>query len=370
MLAAVCPGVGQAWELREVSTPVAGPGEVLIRVHASGICHNDVWVTDGTLPYPPIEPTIVGHEPAGEVVEVGAGVTARKVGDRVGATWIQAGCGSCDYCARNLPLTGVTGLNCTAPAMTGLTRPGGHAEYLAVPAASTVLLPDALSYQAAAPLLCAGYTSWSALRAGDPKPHERVAVLGIGGLGHLAVQFSKACGLETVAVTSSPDKHELARDLGADQVVADGSELAAIGGADVIVVTGPSYQAASESLAGLRVNGRLVLAGIDPIGILHDRPVAAVLRQGADGSRRHPQRPALPGRGARPGRPQRHHADDRGLPEGAGHRRGRAGGLRPGPIPGRGQLLTDRRSDGQFVQPSASPAMAGRWAVVSSSTIR
>lgn len=266
MLASVCPGVGQAWELREVPTPVPGPGEVLIRVRASGMCHNDVWVTDGTLPYPPIEPTIVGHEPAGEVVEVGAGVTTRKVGDRVGATWIQAGCGTCAHCALNLPITGITGLNCAAPAMTGLTRPGGHAEYLAVPASSTVALPDALSYEAAAPLLCAGYTSWSALRAGNPQPHERVAVLGIGGLGHLAVQFSRACGFETVAVTSSPDKHELARKLGADHVVADGAGLAAIGGADVIVVTSPSYQAASESLAGLRVNGRLVLAGIDPSG--------------------------------------------------------------------------------------------------------
>lgn len=266
MLAAVCPGVGQTWELREVPTPEPGPGEVLIRVHASGMCHNDVWVTDGTLPYPPIEPTIVGHEPAGEVVEVGAGVTARKVGDRVGASWIQAGCGSCDYCTRNLPVTGITGLNCVAAAMTGLTRPGGHAEYLVVPAASTVLLPDALSYQDAAPLLCAGYTSWSALRAGNPQPPERVAVLGIGGLGHLAIQFSKACGFETVALTSSPDKHALARELGADQVVADGAELAGIGGADVIVVTSPSYQAASESLTGLRAHGRLVLAGIDPAG--------------------------------------------------------------------------------------------------------
>ena len=266
MLASVCPGVGKAWELREVPMPVPGPGEVLIRVYASGICGNDVSVTDGTYPFPPIDPAIVGHEPAGEIVEVGAGVTARKVGDRVGATWVQAGCGSCDHCARNLPVTGITGINCAAPAMTGLTRPGGHAEYLAVPASSTVMLPDALSYEAAAPLLCAGYTSWSALRAGNPQPHERVAVLGIGGLGHLAVQFSKAGGFETVAVTSSPDKHGLARELGADHVVTDGAGLAAIGGADVIVVTGASYQAATESLAGLRVNGRLVLAGIDPSG--------------------------------------------------------------------------------------------------------
>ncbi|MFF5056755.1 alcohol dehydrogenase catalytic domain-containing protein [Micromonospora sp. NPDC000663] len=266
MLASVCPAVGQAWELREVPTPVPGPGEVLIRVHASGLCRNDVWLTDGTYPYPPIEPTIVGHEPAGEVVEVGAGVTSRRVGDRVGATWIQGGCGSCDHCRLNLPVTGITGMNCVSPAMTGLTRPGGHAEYLAVPASSTVLLPDALSYEMAAPLLCAGYTSWSALRAGNPQPHERVAVLGIGGLGHLAVQFSRACGFETVAVTSSPDKTELARGLGADHVVSDGEGLAKIGGADVVVVTGTSYGAAAECLSGLRVNGRMVLATIDPAG--------------------------------------------------------------------------------------------------------
>jgi alcohol dehydrogenase/propanol-preferring alcohol dehydrogenase len=266
MLAAVCPGAGRAWELREVATPVPGPGEVLIRVHASGVCGNDVWLTNGTFPYPPIDPTIVGHEPAGEVVEVGAGVTSRQVGDRVGATWIQGGCGSCDHCRLNLPVTGITGMNCALPAMTGLTRPGGHAEYLAVPASSTVLLPDELPYEVAAPLLCAGYTSWSALRAGNPQPHERVAVLGIGGLGHLAVQFSKACGFETVAVTRTPDKHELTRMLGVDHVVSDGEGLAKIGGADVIVVTGTSYEAAAECLAGLRVNGRMVLATIDPSG--------------------------------------------------------------------------------------------------------
>ncbi|MGN9913556.1 alcohol dehydrogenase catalytic domain-containing protein [Phytohabitans sp. LJ34] len=266
MLASVCPAAGETWELREVRTPVPGPGEVLIRVHASGLCSNDVSLTNGTFPYPPIDPTIVGHEPAGEVVEVGAGVAARKVGDRVGATWIQGGCGSCDHCRLNLPVTGITGMNCDSPAMTGLTRTGGHAEYLVVPASSTVLLPEALPYEMAAPLLCAGYTSWSALRAADPRPHERVAVVGIGGLGHLAVQFSKACGFETVAVTRTPDKHELARELGADHVVSSGEALARIGGADVVVVTATSYEAATECLAGLRINGRMVLATIDPSG--------------------------------------------------------------------------------------------------------
>ncbi|MFD6756935.1 alcohol dehydrogenase catalytic domain-containing protein [Micromonospora gifhornensis] len=266
MKAAVVPGVNQPWELREIPTPRPGPGEVLIRVRASGVCGNDVWLTRGVYPFPPFSPTVVGHESAGEVVEVGPGVTTREVGDRVGATWVQGGCGLCDYCQLHLSVTGQSAMNCAAPALTGMTRLGGHAEYLVVPAESTVRLPGGLSYELAAPMLCAGYTAWSALRAGEPRPHDRVAVLGIGGLGHLAVQFSRACGFETIAVTRTPDKRDLAHKLGADLVVTDGAELQAAGGADVIVVTGISYPAASEALAGLRVNGRLVLASIDPAG--------------------------------------------------------------------------------------------------------
>ncbi|ETK37184.1 alcohol dehydrogenase catalytic domain-containing protein [Microbispora corallina] len=266
MKAAVVAQAGARWEIREVPTPRPGPGQVLIKVHASGVCHNDVWLTSGVYPFPPLDPVVVGHEPAGEVVEVGEGVTSRKVGDRVGATWVQAGCGRCDYCRLGLPVTGQTGMNCAAPVMTGMTAPGGHAEYVAVAADSTVLLPDNVTYEQAAPVLCAGYTAWSALRAGEPRPYERVAVLGVGGLGHMALQYSKACGYETVAVTRSPDKHELARDLGADIVVGGGEELREAGGADVILVTGTSYPAASDALRGLRVNGRMVLATIDPAG--------------------------------------------------------------------------------------------------------
>lgn len=266
MKAAVVPGVNETWELREIPTPHPGPGEVLIRVHASGVCGNDVSLTRGVFPFPPISPTVVGHEPAGEVVEVGAGVTSRQVGDRVGATWIQGGCGRCDYCQLNLPVTGQSGMHCTGAAMTGITRLGGHAEYIAVPASSTVLLPDGVSYELAAPVLCAGYTAWCALRAAGPMPHERVAVLGVGGLGHLAVQFSRACGFETVAMTHTPDKADLIRKLGADHVVRNGDELNELGGADVIVATGTSYPAASDALGALRANGRMVLATIDPAG--------------------------------------------------------------------------------------------------------
>lgn len=266
MKAAVVPGVNETWVIQDVPTPTAGPGEVLIRVRASGVCHNDVWLTRGVFPFPAGDPAITGHEPAGEVVEVGAGVTARQVGDRVGATWVQGGCGRCDYCRLNLPVTGQTAMNCAAPRMTGMTGQGGHAEYLAVPAESTVLLPDGVPFELAAPMLCAGYTAYSALRAADPKPGERVAVLGIGGLGHLALQFSSACGFETVAITRTPEKHELARKLGADIVVGTGAELREAGGADVVLATGLSYEAATDALQGLRLGGRLVLANIDPAG--------------------------------------------------------------------------------------------------------
>lgn len=266
MKAAVVAEVNARWEIREIPTPRPAPGQVLIRVWACGVCHNDVWLTRGVYEFPPIRPMVTGHEAAGEVVEVGAGVTSRRVGDRVGSTWIQDTCGRCEHCRLNLPVTGQSATNCAAPVLTGITVQGGHAEYIAVAAASTVLLPERLSYEAAAPMMCAGYTAWSALRAAEPRQPERVAVLGIGGLGHLAVQFSRACGFETVAITRSADKHDLARELGAHHVVGSGEELRELGGADVILVTGTSYPFASETLQGLRANGRMVLASIDPTG--------------------------------------------------------------------------------------------------------
>ena len=162
MKAVVVPQVNGPWELREIPTPRPAAGQVLIRVHASGICHNDVWLTNGAFPFPPIDPVVLGHEPAGEVVDVGPGVTSRQVGDRVGATWMQGTCGRCGYCRRNLPMTGQAAISCQAPVMTGITAQGGHAEYIAVAACSTVLLPDNVTYEAAAPMLCAGYTAWCA----------------------------------------------------------------------------------------------------------------------------------------------------------------------------------------------------------------
>lgn len=202
------------------SVPKAEPGLVLVKIHASGMCYTDVWATQGA--GGDIYPQTPGHEVVGEIIEVGAGVHTRKVGDRVGTTWVQSSCGRCSYCRQNRPLTGQTAMNCDSPRTTGFATQGGHAEYIAISAEGTVLLPDGLDYTDAAPMMCAGYTTWSGLRDAEPKPGDRIAVLGIGGLGHVAVQFSKALGFETIAITHSPDKHKLATDLGADIVVADG----------------------------------------------------------------------------------------------------------------------------------------------------
>jgi D-arabinose 1-dehydrogenase-like Zn-dependent alcohol dehydrogenase len=263
MKAVVIPEVNGAWEIREVPTPHPGPGELLMRVQASGICVNDVLSTQGIIPFPSADPAIPGHEPVGEVVEVGPGVTSRRVGDRVGTTWIRGTCGRCDYCRQELPVSGQAAFNCVAPTATGFTVQGGQAEYMVVGARETVLIPERLTPELAAPVMCAGYTGWCALRAAEPRPGERVAVLGIGAVGHLALQFSRACGFETAAITETPEKRELSRKLGADLVVANGAELRQAGGADVVLATGRSYRSATEALAGLRANGRMVLAGID-----------------------------------------------------------------------------------------------------------
>jgi D-arabinose 1-dehydrogenase-like Zn-dependent alcohol dehydrogenase len=146
---------------------------------------------------------------------------------------------------------------------TGGDAQGGHAEYMLMHADATYLIPDKVGYEQAAPIFCAGYTVYSGLRWADPQPHERVAVLGIGGLGHLAVQYAKAAGFETIAVSRSPDKDEMIRDLGADEIVRDGKGLAEAGGADVILSTSNSTKSMVDSIQGLRPDGRLVTMGAD-----------------------------------------------------------------------------------------------------------
>jgi D-arabinose 1-dehydrogenase-like Zn-dependent alcohol dehydrogenase len=254
MKAAVVPKIGGKWEVKEVPTPHPATNQVLIKMHASGLCYTDVHITEGHVPTGAF-PRTIGHEPAGEIVEVGEGVTSRKIGDRVGVPWFQASCGRCEWCLRGKPMF------CAQMIGTGIGIQGSHAEYMVAYADATMLLPDGLTYEQAAPVFCAGYTVWSGLRWANPKPHERIAVVGIGGLGHLALQYSKAAGFETIAITHSKDKEELVHKLGADIVVSDGQGLREAGGADIILATSNSYKAAADTLRGLRPDGRLMFIG-------------------------------------------------------------------------------------------------------------
>ena len=198
MLCSVIPSIDAKWEVKEVPTPQVSTNQVLIKIHASGICYTDVHATKGGLGVK--FPFTIGHEPAGEIVDLGEGVTTRKVGDRVGVPFLQSTCGRCEWCQRGKLFF------CPNKITTGMNITGSHAEYMVAYADATQLLPNGLSYDQAAPIFCSGYTVYSGLRFADPRPHERVAVVGIGALGHLGIQYSKAAGFETIAVTHSKDK--------------------------------------------------------------------------------------------------------------------------------------------------------------------
>src|SRR5215467_8788157 len=257
MRAAVVPSIHGKWQVKDVPTPKPGINQVLIKIKASGLCYTDVHITEGELPLPIQFPRTIGHEPVGEIVEVGQGVTSRQIGDRVGVPWLQNTCGRCEWCLRG------KNLFCEKQMGTGINTQGSHAEYMVANADSTMLLPEAISYEQAAPIFCAGFTVYSGLRHAEPKPHEKIAILGIGGLGHLGIQYSKACGFETIAISHSKDKEELCYKMGADLVVKNGEDLQKSGGADVILATSNSNQAASEAISGLRPDGRMIIMGYD-----------------------------------------------------------------------------------------------------------
>jgi alcohol dehydrogenase/propanol-preferring alcohol dehydrogenase len=261
MKAAVVSQANAPWELQDRDRPEVGPDEVLVRIHACGICGTDAWMAQGALSFKPF-PLVLGHEGVGEVVAVGEGVTTRKVGDRVGMPIVQKACGRCDYCRGEHVKSFVTASNCAAPTLTGVNVDGAHAEYLAADAGGTVLLPNGVPYELAAPTLCSGYTVWSAIRRAEAKPGARVAVVGIGGLGHLAIQYAKAAGFHVTAVTRSTEKWDLARQLGADEVVSDGSGLKAVGGADVLLHTSNSHTVVANAMEGLNPWASVVMMGI------------------------------------------------------------------------------------------------------------
>ena len=264
MKAAVVRAFGQPLVIEDAPRPKPGRGQVLVRVAACGVCHTDLHAVHGDWPIKPVLPLIPGHEGVGPVVELGEGVTHLKLGDRVGVPWLHTACGRCVHC-----LAGWETL-CEAQQNTGYSVNGGFADYVLADADYVGLLPDNLGYVEAAPILCAGVTVYKGLKMLDAKAGDWVAISGIGGLGHLAVQYAKAMGFKVAAVDIAEDKLRLARDLGAEITVdarADDPAKTlrkAIGGAQGVLVTAVSRTAFSQALGMVRRGGTVSLNGLPP----------------------------------------------------------------------------------------------------------
>ena len=260
MKAVIVDTFGGALRVDQVDRPEPGPGQVLVRIESSGLCHTDIHAAHGDWPVKPKMPLIPGHEGVGKIEVLGEGVDFLKVGDRVALPWLGRACGRCRYCV------GGHETYCVAPAYMGYTIDGGYAEYAIGYASHVAPVPDAVSSFDAAPITCAGVTTYAALKSAAPQPAETAMVVGIGGLGHLGLQYGKVFGCRTIAVDVEDIKLELAQELGADYVVDargdQAAQVAAAGGADVALVTVPSPKAMAAAHACLNPTGRLVLVGL------------------------------------------------------------------------------------------------------------
>jgi D-arabinose 1-dehydrogenase-like Zn-dependent alcohol dehydrogenase len=242
---------------REIPQP--GPRQVRIKVQACGVCHSDSLTKEGT--WPGITyPRVPGHEIAGVIDAVGAEVPEWRPGQRVGVGWYGGHCGYCEACRRGDFIT------CRNLRITGITQDGGYADYALVPFEAMARIPDGLTPVEAAPLVCAGVTTFNSLRNGGARPPDLVAVLGIGGLGHLGVQFAVKMGFRTVAIARGKDKEPLARKLGAHHYIDSQAEnvseqLQKLGGAKVVLATATSNKAMADTLGGLGLSGKLIILG-------------------------------------------------------------------------------------------------------------
>ena len=264
MRAAVVERFGQPLQIREVPVPAPGPGQALVKIIATGVCHTDLHAADGDWPVKPHPPFIPGHEGAGVVVALGPGVDYLQLGDRVGIAWLHSACGHCEFC-----LTGWETL-CKAQQNSGYSVNGSFAEYAIARADFLGRLPDGLSFVDAGPILCAGVTTYKGLKETEARPGEWVVISGVGGLGHIAVQYAKAMGFHVVAVDLGQEKLGLARSLGADLAIDAGSKdpagqiQDAIGGAHGVLVTAVSPIAFKQAVGMLRRGGTCVLNGLPP----------------------------------------------------------------------------------------------------------
>src|SRR5207248_7392398 len=262
-------------EIVERPIPEPAAGTVRVTVLACGVCHSDALVKEGT--YPGVQyPRVPGHEVAGVIDAVGPGVANWKRGERVGVGWNGGYCGHCDQCRRGHFFA------CETHQVTGITFDGGYAEYMVAPASAVARMPAELPPAEAAPLMCAGLTTFNALRNSGARPGDVVAVLGLGGLGHLGVQYAAKMGFHTVGIARGKDKEPLARKLGAavyidSQAQDPAAELLKLGGAKVILATATSGEAMAAVQGGVAVNGTLLIVGaaesmqVSPVALLGGR---------------------------------------------------------------------------------------------------
>lgn len=262
MKAAVLQAIGQKLSFEALPIPVPGPGELLVKIVACGVCHSDLHAVDGDWTPGPELPLIPGHEVTGHVAALGEGVTDFALGDAVGVPWMWSACGTCEWC-----LAGMETI-CPKGKSTGYGVPGGYAEYMLAPAAFVARLPADADLHAIAPILCAGVTTYRGLKRSGARAGQWVAVLGVGGLGHVAVQYAVAMGFQVVAIDVADDKLALAKSLGARITVNGAAEdpVAAlkeqIGGVHAAVVTAVATRAFEQAVQILRPGGTAVYIGI------------------------------------------------------------------------------------------------------------
>jgi D-arabinose 1-dehydrogenase-like Zn-dependent alcohol dehydrogenase len=251
----------------ERAMPKPGPGEIRIKVHACGICHSDHLVTDGLWPGLQL-PRVPGHEVAGVVDVLGDGVTQFRTGERVGVGWHGGHDGTCDAC-----LNGHF-IHCRQGRITGISIDGGYQEYLVAPAVAVARIAEGVDFAEAAPLLCAGVTTFNALRNSGARPGDLVGIEGLGGLGHVGIQYARAMGYEVAAISRGVEKEEFARKLGAHHYVDSNrpdfaEEMGRLGGARVILATAPNAKVLSAMVSGLGIEGCLLIVGapFEPIAV-------------------------------------------------------------------------------------------------------
>ncbi len=256
---------GGPFELVERPIPQPGPHQVLIKVEACGICHSDAVFKEGHWPGMKF-PVVPGHEVAGKVEKIGSGVKLFQVGQKVGVGWNGGYCSECQPCREGeFPY-------CTTGATTAVAYDGGYAEYMVAPESAVAAMPEGLDPVEAGPLMCAGVTTYNALRNAGAKSGDLVAIQGIGGLGHLAVQFAAKSGYKTVAISRGMDKEAFAKELGAHHYIDDSkgdaaAQLQALGGAIVILATAPNSKAIAGLAAGLKYKGKLLIVAAPPDNI-------------------------------------------------------------------------------------------------------